>query len=263
MRPKITFNLNPYDHFLLSHREQEPALKQAMVRYPNARTFTVVTANAKGTFSFVPNHLTRFIPESAIQLFTMDYPRDIDPLTALEHEAEKLKDDIPNHIVLSDAITYIFCHQTRISQFHDVTTAIELAKEYTPEFVTLMAYHHGEITKQFRTRLAPYLNKERKQFKSLGVTMDNDTDVVITLSGKPLESENVIWEWLRLTPESADDLSREKCQEKRKILCELSNAVARLSRDITYRTKCVHPASYVYCCQQIEKEIHYEAGDHL
>lgn len=93
--------------------------------------------------------------------------------------------------------------------------------------------------------------------------MDNDTDVVITLSGKPLESEDVIWEWLRLTPESADDLSREKCQEKRKILCELSNAVARLSRDITYRTKCVHPASYVYCCQQIEKEIHYEAGDHL
>ena len=263
MRPKITFNLNPYDHFLLNYREREPALKQAMVRYPNARTFTVVTANAKGTFSFVPNHLTRFIPESAIQLFTMNYPRDIDPLTALEREAEKLKDNIPNHIVLSDAITYILCHQTRISQFHDVITAIELAKEYTPKFVTLMTYHHGEIAKQFRTRLAPYLNRERKQFKSLGVTMDNDTDVVITLSGKPLESENVIWEWLRLTPESADDLSREKCQEKRKILCELSNAVARLSRDITYRTKCVHPASYVYCCQQIEKEIHYEAGDHL
>ena len=263
MRPKITFNLNPYDHFLLSHREQEPVLKQAMVQYPNARTFTVVTANAKDVFSFIPNHLTRFIPESTTQLLTMDHPRETDPLTALEREAEKLRNNIPNHIVLSDAITYILCHQTRISQFHDVTTAIELAKEYTPEFVTLMTYHHGEITKQFRTRLAPYLNRERKQFKSLGVTMNNDTDVVITLSGKPLESEDVIWKWLRLTPESADDLSRKKCQEKKKILCELSNAVARLSRDITYRTKCVHPASYVYCCQEIEKEIHYEAGDHL
>lgn len=263
MRPQITFDLNPYDTFLLSHREQEPVLKQAMVQYPNARTFTVVTTNSKDAFSFVPNHLTLFIPESTTQLLTMNYPRETDPLTALEREAEKLRNNIPNHIVLSDAITYILCHQTRISQFHDITTAIELAKEYTPEFVTLMTYHHGEITKQFRTHLAPYLNRKRKQFKSLGVTMDNNTDVVITLCGKPLESENVVWGWLRLTPESADDLSREKCQEKRKILCELSNAIARLSRDITYRTKCAHSASYIYCCQQIEKEIHYEAGDHL
>lgn len=263
MTINIVYDADPYNNFIFYHRMQEPALKQAMAQHPKAKTFTVVPTNTFNTFSFVPNHLTRFIPKSTTQLFTMDYPRETDPLTALEREAEKLKDNIPNHIVLSDAITYILCHQTRISQFHDVTTAIELAKGYIPEFVTLMTYHHGEIAKQFRTRLAPYLNRERKQFKSLGVTMDNDTDVVITLSGKPLESENVIWEWLRLTPESADDLSREKCQEKRKILCELSNAVARLSRDITYRTKCVHPASYVYCCQEIEKEIHYEAGDHL
>lgn len=263
MRPKITLGLNPYDHFLLSYQEQETSLKQAMVRYPNARTFTIVTTNSKCVFSFIPNHLTRFIPESATQLFTMNYPRDIDPLTALELEAEKLRNNIPNRIILSDAIAYILCHQTRISQFHDITTAIELAKEYTPEFVTLMTYHHGEITKQFLTRLAPYLNRERKQFKSLGVTIDNDTDVVITLSGKPLESENVVWEWLRLTPENADNLSREKCQEKQKILCELSNAISRLSHDIAYRTKYVHPVSYVYCCNEIQKEIHYEAGDHL
>ena len=263
MRPVITFDTNPYDTFLLSHRKQESALKQAMAQYSNARTFTVVTTNAKGVFNFVPNHLTRFIPESAIQLFTMDYPRDIDPLAALELEAEKLKDNIPNHIVLGEAIAYILCHQTRISQFHDITTAIELAKEYTPEFVTLMTYHHGEITKQFRSRVAPYLNRERKQFKSLGITIDNGTDVIITLSGKPLESEDVVWEWLRLTPEGADNLPHEKCQEKRKILCELSNAISRLSHDITYRTKCVHPESYVYCCNEIQKEIHYEAGNHL
>lgn len=254
---------HPYIYFASQPEVHESTLKQAMKQYPNASSFTVVATTTEGVFSFIPNHLTRFIPESTTQLLTMDYPRETDPLTALEREAEKLRNNIPNHIVLSDAITYILCHQTRISQFHDVTTAIELAKEYTPEFVTLMTYHHGEITKQFRTRLAPYLNRERKQFKSLGVTMNNDTDVVITLSGKPLESEDVIWKWLRLTPESADDLSRKKCQEKKKILCELSNAVARLSRDITYRTKCVHPASYVYCCQEIEKEIHYEAGDHL
>lgn len=263
MTINIVYDADPYNNFIFYHHMQEPTLKQAMVRHPKAKTFTVVPTNTCNAFSFVPNHLTRFIPESTIQLFTMDYPRDIDSLTALEREAEKLRNNIPNHIVLSDAIAYILCHQTRISQFHDVTTAIKLAKEYTPEFVTLMTYHHGEITKQFRTRLAPYLNRERKQFKSLGVTMDNDTDVVITLSGKPLESENVVWEWLRLTPESADNLSREKCQEKRKILCELSNAVARLSRNITYRTKCVHPVSYVYCCNEIQKEIHYEAGDHL
>lgn len=263
MTINIVYNADPYNNFIFYYHMQEPALKQAMAQHPKAKTFTVVPTNTFNIFGFVPNHLTRFIPESTIQLFTMDYPRDIDPLTALEREAEALKDNIPNHIFLGEVITYILCHQTRISQFHDITTAIELAKEYTPEFVTLMTYHHGEIAKQFRTRLAPYLNRERKQFKSLGVTMDNDTDVVITLSGKPLESEDVVWEWLRLTPEEAGNLSREKCQEKRKILCELNDAIGRLSRGIAYYTKCTYPVSYVYCCNEIQKEIHYEAGDHL
>lgn len=120
----------------------------------------------------------------------------------------------------------------------------------------------GEITKQFHARIAPHVTKARKQFKSLGVTMDNKTDTVITLSGKPLESEDVIWEWLRLTPEETDTLSHEELWRKRKILCELRDAIERLGRAIG-TTEWTEPASYVYCCNEIQKEIHYEAGDHL
>lgn len=93
----------------------------------------------------------------------------------------------------------LISRQTRISIFHNVLTAIEYAKEYTPNHVTLTTYLHGEIAKQFCARIAPHVNRARKQFKSLGVTMDNQTDVVITLSGKPLESVDVVWSWLRLT----------------------------------------------------------------
>ena len=115
-----------------------------------------------------------------------------------------------------DTINSIIVQPIRLSHFHNILTAIKHAKEYTPELVTLMTYDYGEITKQFRARIAPHITKARKQFKSLGVTMDNDTDTVITLSGKPLESVNVIWNWLHLTPEDADTLSPEKLWEKQK-----------------------------------------------
>lgn len=262
MTLKSPYIMNPYDHFIRGYSLQEPKLKQAMTQHPNAQTFTVVATNAEGVFSFVPNHLMRFIPESAVQLLTMDYPRDTDPLEALKEEAEKLQGNAPNRFVLGDIIASIMFRETRISHFHNILTAIEHAKEYTPRLVTLMTYDYGEITKQFRARIAPHVTKARKQFKSLGVTMDNKTDIAITLSDKPLESEDVIWNWLRLTPEEADNLSPEELWKKRKILCELGDTIERLSRAIC-TTEWTEPASYIYCCQQIEKEIHYEAGDHL
>ena len=92
--------------------------------------------------------------------------------------------------------------------------------------------------------------------------MDNDTDTVITLSGKPLESVNVVWNWLRLTPEDADALSPEKLWEKQKRLYALRDAVERLGRSISI-TEYTEPESYVLCCKAIQREIHYEAGDHL
>lgn len=254
---------HPYIHFASQPEVYESTLKQAMKQYPNASSFTVVATTTEGVLSFVPNHLTRFIPKSAIQLSTMDYPRGIDPLTALKREADKLANNTPNHFVLDDIIACITSKQTRISKFQDTIDMMTMAKKYTPELVPLVENLHKQSTEKFHARVKRYIREARKQLKSINTLTDNGPDVIITLSGKPLESADVVWEWLRLTPESADDLSHETCQEKRKILCELSNAIVRLSRDITYRTKCVHPASYVYCCQEIEKEIHYEAGDHL
>jgi len=261
MTSKIPYIMNPYDHFIRSYASQEPALKRAMAQHPNAQTFTVVATNTEGVFNFVPSHLVRFIPKSANRLFTMGYPQD-EPLIALEREAEKLQGNVPNRFVLGDIINSIIVKPIRLSHFHNILTAIEHAKEYTPELVTLMAYNHREITKQFRARIAPHITKARKQFKSLGVVMDNDTDTVITLSGKPLESADVVWDWLHLTPEGADILSPEQLWEKQKRLYALRDAVERLGRSIG-TTEYIEPASYVFCCQLIEREIHYEAGDHL
>lgn len=156
----------------------------------------------------------------------------------------------------------LISRQTRISKFHNVLTAIEHAKEYTPNHVTLMTYLHGEIAKQFCARIAPHVNRARKQFKSLGVTMDNQTDVVITLSRKPLESVDVVWSWLRLTPETTDHLSRECAEKKQKCLYALEATLDRLIAGID-NTEWVSPESYVLCCQQIKREIHYEEGEHL
>lgn len=261
MTPKIPYIMNPYDHFTHGYALQEPTLKRAMAQHPNAQTFTVVATNTEGVFNFVPNHLVRFIPKSAIRLFTMDYPQD-EPLIALEREAEKLQGNVPNCFILDDIINSIIVKPIRTSHFHNILTAIEHAKEYTPRLVTLMTYNHGEITKQFCARIAPHITKARKQLKSLGVVMDNDTDTVITLSGKPLESADVVWNWLRLTPEEADTLSPEKLWEKQKRLYALRDAVERLGRSIG-TTEYIEPASYVFCCQLIEREIHYEAGDRL
>ena len=252
---------HPYVRFTCNPQIYKASLERAIAQHPNARTFTVVTTNVHHTFSFVPNYLTRFIPESALRLFTMDYPQD-EPLVALEREAEKLQNNIPNHITFENIIHSLTGRQTRISEFHNVLTAIKHAKEYTPNRVTLMTYLHGKITKQFRARIAPHVNRARKQFKSIGVTMDNQTDVVITLSGKPLESADPVWDWLRLTPETADLLSREDAEKKQKYLYTLGVVLDRLIASIN-NTEWVSPESYIRCCDDIQREIHYEAGDHL
>ena len=235
---------HPYIYFASQPEVYESTLKQAMKQYPNASSFTVVATTTEGVLSFVPNHLTRFIPESAIQLSTMDYPRGIDPLTALKREADKLANNIPNHFILDDIIACVMSKQMRITKFHTIADTIKLAEKYTPELVLLAESLHGQITEQFYTRLKKYIKEARKQLKSINTLTDNGPDIIITLSGKPLESTDVVWEWLRLTPEEADKLSSDKLQAKQKRLYDLSATVERLLWCIQ-QTDVILPAAYL------------------
>lgn len=243
---------HPYIYFASQPEVYESTLKQAMKQYPNASSFTVVATTTEGVLSFVPNHLTRFIPKSAIQLFTMDYPRNIDPLTALKREADKLANNIPNHFILDDIIACVMSKQMRITKFHTIADTIKLAEKYTPELVLLAESLHGQITEQFYTRLKKYIKEARKQIRSVDIAIDNKTDVVITLDGKPLESADVIWEWLHLTPEEADKLSSDKLEAKQKRLYDLSATVERLLRCIQ-QTDVILPAAYLNYHQKIDE----------
>ena len=243
---------HPYIYFASQPEVYESTLKQAMKQYPNASSFTVVATTTEGVLSFVPNHLTRFIPESAIQLSTMDYPRGIDPLIALKREADKLANSTPNHFVLDDIIACIMSKQMRITKFHTIADTIKLAEEYAPELVLLAENLHEQITKQFRERITPFIKDARKTFRSLDVRMDNKTDLIITLNEKPLESTATIWEWLRLTPETADSLSKDKLQAKQERLYALSHTIEQLSWCI-HRTAYTSPLAYQNCCQKIDE----------
>lgn len=243
---------HPYIYFASQPEVYESTLKQAMKQYPNASSFTVVATTTEGVFSFIPNHLTRFIPESAIQLSTIDYPRGVDPLTALKREADKLANNTPNHFVLDDIIACIMSKQMRITKFHTIADTIKLAEKYTPELVLLAESLHGQITEQFYTRLKKYIKEARKQIRSVDIAIDNKTDVVITLGGKPLESADVIWEWLHLTPEEADALSNAELQAKQKRLYTLSAAIEKLSWAIN-RTDFILPLAYQNCRQKIDE----------
>lgn len=243
---------HPYIYFASQPEVYESTLKQAMKQYPNASSFTVVATTTEGVLSFVPNHLTRFIPGSAIQLSTMDYPRGIDPLTALKREADKLANNIPNHFILDDIIACIMSKQTRISKFQDTIDMMTMAKKYTPELVPLVENLHKQSTEKFYARVKRYIREARKQLKSINTLTDNGPDVVITLSGKPLESADVVWEWLRLTPEEADKLSSDKLQAKQKRLYDLSATVERLLWCIQ-QTDVILPAAYLNYHQKIDE----------
>lgn len=245
---------HPYIYFASQPEVYESTLKQAMKQYPNASSFTVVATTTEGVLSFVPNHLTRFIPKSAVQLFTMDYPRDIDPLTILKREANKLANNTPNHFVLDDIITCIIDKQTRITKFQATADTIDLAEKYTPKLVLLTEKLHEQVTKQFREQIAPFIKDARKTFRSLDVRMNNKTELVITLNGKPLESTTVVWEWLHLTPESADTLSEDKLQAKQERLFALSHTIEQLSWCI-HRTTYTLPLAYQNCRQKIDEAI--------
>lgn len=243
---------HPYIYFANQPEVYESTLKQAMKQYPNASSFTVVATTTEGVLSFVPNHLTRFIPESAIQLSTMDYPRGVDPLTALKREADKLVNNIPNHFILDDIIACIMSKQTRISKFQDTIDMMTMAKKYTPELVPLVENLHKQSAEKFYARVKRYIREARKQLKSINTLTDNGPDVVITLSGKPLESADVIWEWLRLTPEEADKLSSDKLEAKQKRLYDLSATVERLLLCIQ-QTDVILPAAYLNYHQRIDE----------
>lgn len=243
---------HPYVYFAGKPETHKVALERAMRQYPNANTFTVVGTSAEGILSFVPNHLTRFIPESTIRLLTMDYPRTIDPLTALKREADKLANDIPNHFILDDIIASIMSKQTRMSKFQDTINMMTMAEKYTPELVPLVGNLHKQSTEKFYARVKRYVREARKQHKSINILTDNETDIAITLNGKPLDSTNVVWEWLRLTPKEADALSNDDLQAKQKRLYDLNTTVDHLSRCIQ-QTDVILPFAYLNYRQKIKE----------
>ena len=243
---------HPYVRFTCKPQVYKTTLERAMKQYPNASSFTVVATNTEGVLSFVPNHLTRFIPESAIRLLTMDYPRAIGPLTALKHEADKLAKNIPNSFVLDDIIGFTMDKQTCITKFRDTINIMTMAKKYTPELVPLVENLHKQSTGKFHARVKRYVRDAHKQLKSVNILTDNGPDVVITLSGKPLDSADVVWEWLRLTPEEADKLSSDKLQAKQKRLYDLSATVERLLWCIQ-QTDVILPAAYLNYHQKIDE----------
>lgn len=243
---------HPYIYFAGKPETHKATLERAMRRYPNANTFTVVATSTEGVLSFVPNHLVRFVPKSTIRLLTMNYPRDIDPLTALKREADKLANNIPNHFILDDIIASIMSKQTCMPKFQDTINMIDLAKKYTPELVPLVENLHKQSTEKFHARVKRYIRDARKQLKSVNILTDNGPDIVITLSGKPLDSANVVWGWLRLTPEEADKLSSDKLKAKQKRLYDLSATVERLLWCIQ-QTDVILPAAYLNYHQKIDE----------
>lgn len=243
---------HPYVRFTCKPQVYKTTLERAMKQYPNASSFTVVATNTEGVLSFVPNHLTRFIPESTLRLLTMDYPRDTDPLTALEREADKLAKNIPNSFVLDDIIGFTMDKQTRITKFQDTINIIAMAKKYTPELVPLVENLHKQSTEQFYARVKRYVREARKQHKSINILTDNETDIIITLNGKPLDSTNVVWEWLRLTHKEADALSNDDLQAKQKRLYDLNATVDHLLRCIQ-QTDVILPFAYLNYRQKIKE----------
>lgn len=204
---------NPRSYFLDNASDYASVFQQLLVSHPTAKQFVVVPGRTEKTYSFVPTHLKRLLPNNYLNILTIDRPAETVDTKGLKNylgtkalltladmsRAETLRQNI--HRATEETIIK--------PVFKDIVELIEKAEKRAPSMVSRLTSYYNQMRDYYFDQLKTARHNAKMTCPDLDVIIsDNRRDVGIGLNGQLLDtdSEAIITDWLQLTDKNIDTL---------------------------------------------------------
>lgn len=200
-------------YFLDNASDYASVFQQSLVNHPTAKQFVVVSGRSEKTYSFVPTHLKRLLPNNCSEILTVNRPTGaittedlktylgtVALLTLADmSKAETLRQT--THRAIEETITK--------PVFKDIVGLIEKAEKQAPSMVGRLTSYYNQMRDYYFDQLKTARHNAKAICPDIDVIISDDRrDVGIGLNGQLLDtdSEQVITYWLQLTEKDLNAL---------------------------------------------------------
>ena len=197
---------DPRSYFLDNASDYASVFQQSLVNHPTAKQFVVVPGRTEKTYSFVPTHLKRLLPNNCSKILTVNRPTGaittedlktylgtIALLTLADmSKAETLRQT--THRAIEETITK--------PVFKDIVGLIEKAEKQAPSMVGRLTSYYNQMRDYYFDQLKTARHNAKVTCPGIDVIISDDRrDVGIGLNEQLLDtdSEQIIIDWLQLT----------------------------------------------------------------
>lgn len=201
-------------YFLDNASDYASVFQQSLMSHPTAKQFVVVPGRAEKTYSFVPTHLKRLLPNNYTKILTINRPTGAitteDLKTYLGTVALLTLADQSKAENLTQAIHRATEETTLRTVFKDVVKLMEKAEKEAPCAVGRVKRYYADMRDYYFGQLENARQDAKVQCVDLDVVIsDNKCDIGVGLNGQLLDtdSEPVILDWLGLTDKDINSLS--------------------------------------------------------
>lgn len=205
---------DPRSYFLDNASDYASVFQQSLVNHPTAKQFVVVPGRTEKTYSFVPTHLKRLLPNNCSEILTVNRPTGAitteDLKTYLGTVALLTLADQSKAESLTQAIHRATDETILRTVFKDVVDLLEKAEKEAPGAVGRIKRYYADMHDYYFSQLENGRQDTKTQCADLDVIVsDNKRDVGVALNGQLLDtdSEPVILDWLRLADKDINSLS--------------------------------------------------------
>lgn len=205
--------VDPRSYFLDNASDYASVFQQSLVNHPTAKQFVVVPGRTEKTYSFVPTHLKRLLPNNCSKILTVNRPTGAitteDLKTYLGTIALLALASQSKAKSLTQAIHRATDETVLRTVFKDVVDLLEKAEKEAPGAVGRIKRYYADMHDYYFSQLENGRQDTKTQCADLDVIVsDNKRDVGVALNGQLLDtdSEPVILDWLGLTDKDINSL---------------------------------------------------------
>lgn len=205
---------DPRSYFLDNASDYASVFQQSLMSHPTAKQFMAVPGRSEKTYSFVPTHLKRLLPNNCSEILTVNRPTGAitteDLKTYLGTVALLALASQSKAESLTQAIHRATDETILRTVFKDVVDLLEKAEKEAPGAVGRIKRYYADMHDYYFSQLENGRQDTKTQCADLDVIVsDNKRDVGVALSGQLLDtdSEPVILDWLGLADKDINSLS--------------------------------------------------------
>lgn len=257
---------DPRSYFLDNASDYASVFQQSLISHPTAKQFIVVPGHSEKSYSFVPTHLKRLLPNNYTKILTINRPTGAitteDLKTYLGTIALLTLAKQSKAESLTQAIHRATEETTLRTVFKDVVKLMEKAEKEAPCVVGRVKRYYTDMRDYYFGQLENARQDAKVQCADLDIVVsDNKRDVGVGLNGQLLDtdSEEIILDWLGLTGKNLNDLPNTVHTNALLKVDKLAIGVRRLAGGIRSAKLYTDFHRHTMDLMKLEHEIQFEA----